>query len=223
MLYFDKQIGDVRIAVWHVTEDYDELLSLLPDADLVRSEAEANFSSKSRIIEWTAVRVLLCCVLGRQIEILYTDDGKPMLHDYEELNISISHTKGYVAIALSEKTPVGIDVEQMEPDVSGDFLAYTKTELPRIWRVKNRFVRDDETANTTVGLLLHWSAKESVFKVLERNRVNFVDDLKVYPFDEMQYEGGFEVEDLKKHDMYHIKYKVFEEFVLTYTKMEDDE
>ncbi len=223
MLYFDKQIGDVRIAVWHVTEDYDELLALLPDADLVRSEAEERFSSKSRILEWTAVRVLLCSVLGRQVEILYTDEGKPMLHDYEELNISISHTKGYVAIALSETTSVGIDVEQIEPFVTGDSVASTVVGLPRIWKIRSHFMRDDEIANTTVGLLLHWSAKESVFKVLERSGVNFVEDLKVYPFDEMQYEGEFVMEDLKKHETYHIKYKVFEDFVLTYTKKEDEE
>lgn len=215
MIYFDKQIDDVRVAVWHVTEDYDELLALLPDADTVRDEAESRFKSQRRIMEWTTVRVLLYTVLGRQVSILYNEQGAPSLPDYEGLNISISHTREYVAIALSEKSRVGIDVEHMEHDTAGG------GRQPRVARVRDRFVRDDEFAGNTVSLLLHWSAKETVFKVLGREKVNFVDDLKVSPFDDTAYEGTFELEDMKRHDLYTIIYKVFEDFVLTVTRQEE--
>ena len=216
MIYFDKQIEDVRVAVWHVTEEYDELLALLPDADIVKNEAESQFKSQRRIMEWTTVRVLLYTVLGRQVNILYNEQGAPSLPDYEGLNISISHTKEYVAIALSEKSRVGIDVEYIEHDAADG-----NGKQPKVARVKNRFVRGDEFADNNISLLLHWSAKETVFKVLGREKVDFVDDLKVSPFDDTVYEGTFELEDLKRHDMYSIIYKVFEDFVLTITRQEE--
>jgi phosphopantetheinyl transferase len=208
--------------VWHVTEEYEELLSLLPDAESVQNEAEQQFSSEFRRVEWTAVRVLLYTVLDRQIHIGYNDQGAPLLPDYEGLHISISHTKGYVAIALSERAIVGIDVEQIERMEDKTNIFDDKEKKTRVERVRSRFIRDDECANTIVGMLLHWSAKETVFKTLGREGVNFIDEMKIYPFDETQYEGDFQLEDLKENDTYIIYYKVFDDFVLTYTKRKDE-
>lgn len=217
MIYYDKQTDGIRVVVWHVTEEYEELLSMLPDADSVQNEAEQQFSSEFRRVEWTAVRVLLYTVLDRQVHISYNEQGAPLLPDYEGLHISISHTKGYVAIALSETAVVGIDVEQIERlDTSNQF--NDKEKVPRVEKVRSRFMRNDEYAETIVGMLLHWSAKETVFKVLGREGVDFQDEMKVQPFDETQYEGDFLLEDLKEDDTYIIYYKVFDDFVLTYTK-----
>lgn len=217
MIYYDKQTDGIRVVVWHVTEEYEELLSMLPDADSVQNEAEQQFSSEFRRVEWTAVRVLLYTVLDRQVHISYNEQGAPLLPDYEGLHISISHTKGYVAIALSETAVVGIDVEQIERlDTSNQF--NDKEKVPRVEKVRSRFMRNDEYAETIVGMLLHWSAKETVFKVLGREGVDFQDEMKVQPFDETQYEGDFQLEDLKEDDTYIINYKVFDDFVLTYTK-----
>jgi phosphopantetheinyl transferase len=218
MLYYDKHIEGMRVAVWHVTEDYEELLSMLPDADSVSNEAEQQFSSEFRRIEWTAVRVLLYTVLDRQVHINYNDLGAPLLPGYEGLHISISHTKGYVAIALSESAPIGIDVEQIERFEEKTNVFDDKEKLPRVEKVRTRFMRNDEFAETTIGLLLHWSAKETLFKVLGREGVNFVDEMQVSPFDETQYEGEFSIKDMKEDDTYIIYYKVFDDFVLTYTK-----
>ena len=212
----------MRVAVWHVTEDYEELLSMLPDADSVSNEAEQQFSSEFRRIECTAVRVLLYTVLDRQVHINYNDLGAPLLPGYEGLHISISHTKGYVAIALSESAPIGIDVEQIERFEEKTNVFDDKEKLPRVEKVRTRFMRNDEFAETTIGLLLHWSAKETLFKVLGREGVNFVDEMQVSPFDETQYEGEFSIKDMKEDDTYIIYYKVFDDFVLTYTKKQDE-
>ena len=212
----------MRVAVWHVTEDYEELLSMLPGADSVSNEAEQQFSSEFRRIEWTAVRVLLYTVLDRQVHINYNDLGAPLLPGYEGLHISISHTKGYVAIALSESAPIGIDVEQIERFEEKTNVFDDKEKLPRVEKVRTRFMRNDEFAETTIGLLLHWSAKETLFKVLGREGVNFVDEMQVSPFDETQYEGEFSIKDMKEDDTYIIYYKVFDDFVLTYTKKQDE-
>ena len=222
MIYYDKQIDGIRVVVWHVTEEYEELLSMLPDADSVQNEAEQQFSSEFRRVEWTAVRVLLYTVLDRQVHINYNDQGAPLLPDYEGLHISISHTKGFVAIALSESDVVGIDVAQIERlDTTNQF--DDKEKMPRVEKVRSRFMGNDEYAETIVGMLLHWSAKETVFKVLGREGVDFHDDLKVQPFDETKYKGDLQLDDLKEDDTYTIYYKVFDDFVLTYTKRKQDE
>ena len=200
MLFFDQKFDDTHVYVWHLTEDYEELLSMLPDADDVQTEAEARFSSDNRILEWTAVRVLLYTVLGRQVHIDYDEHGAPMLPEYEGMDISISHTKGYVAIALSETSYVGIDVEQIEHPEEG--------REAKVERVRDRFVSDEESAETMTGLLLHWSAKESVFKLLGREHVDFLHDLRVQPFDENNDEGHFLLDDLKKDETYEVTYHI---------------
>lgn len=209
MLYYDKQSPDGwRIAVWHVTETLDELLDMLPDDVSVKNEARERFKSESRILEWTAVRVLLYDMLDRQVQILYDEDGAPQLPDYEKMDISISHTKGYVAIALAENGEIGIDVERM---------------ADRVEKVRKRFVRDDEEADTLNKLLLHWSAKETAFKMMRRRKVDFLKHLKVQSFEETE-EGSFTLQEFKTDDeeKFEIYYKIFPEFVLTYSIFKDD-
>ena len=72
-------------------------------------------------------------------------------------SISISHTKGYVAVLLGgPEKEVGIDVE-----------CYGE----RVRKVAHKFVREDESVSwykgtETWSLLLHWSAKETMFKCM---------------------------------------------------------
>ena len=204
MLYYDKRFGNGnRIAIWHVTEDLDELYYLLPDDEAIRTEANSRFKSKERIKEWTAVRVLLYDLLDRQVPIIYDNAGAPHLPDYEGLDISISHTKNYVAIGLSTKCEIGIDIEQISP---------------RVEKVKSRFIREDEEADTIHKQLLHWSAKETAFKMLHRRKVDFLKHFKISPFVEAE-EGAFHLQEFRTDEsvVLNINYKIFPEFVLTYS------
>ena len=211
MLYFTKRFTGWRIAIWHVTETIDELYSLFPDDDVVRTEAEKRFRAPSRILEWVAVRALLYDMLDRQVPILYRDNGAPYLPDYEHLDISISHTMGYVAVALAEEGEIGIDIEQ-------------KGE--RVMRVKSRFVREDERAETLDQMLLHWSAKETAFKMLNRDKVDFLKHFHIEPFDiDETEEGQFLLQETKTNDerLFQIHYKIFPDFVLTYSHRINEE
>mgnify|MGYP000016543064 CR=1 FL=1 len=63
-------------------------------------------------LEWLAVRVLLYTLSGEEKEIAYHPSGKPYLAD-ASASLSISHTKGYVAVVLGlPGREVGIDIEQ---------------------------------------------------------------------------------------------------------------
>ena len=209
MLYYDTQFQQgTRIAIWHVTEDLDELFYLLPDDVSVREEANRRFKSQKRILEWVAVRVLLYDMLDRQVDIFYDDDGAPHLPDYEKMDISISHTKDYVAVALATEGEIGIDIEQI---------------ADRVEKVRERFVREDEQAQNINQLLLHWSAKETAFKMLHRRKVDFLKHFKVLPFKEEQ-EGTFQLQEFKTDDeqVVNVNYKIFPDFVLTYSTYFED-
>ena len=88
-------------------------------------------------------------MLQEDKEIIYSSEGKPSLGDHSFF-ISISHTKGYVAVILSPIAPVGIDIEQYGH---------------RVKRVYDRFIRPDEQVepywgDVTWSMLLHWYATE---------------------------------------------------------------
>lgn len=209
MILFDKHTDEFRLAVWNVEEDIETLLSMLPDSEHVCTEADKRFRSDTRKKEWIAVRVLLYSMLHRQTKIEYAENGAPLLLE-EDMNISISHTSRnadgrnvmYVAVALSRNHKVGIDIECLSK---------------RVVKVKERFVGNEEKAETLTSLLLHWSAKESAFKVLSTEGVDFIRHLHIEPFEEAN-EGSFVLTESKtdKKCRMNVMYKIFDNFILTF-------
>ena len=82
--------------------------------------------------------------------------------------ISISHAKGYAAIALG-RTPLGVDIEQLRDQVQ---------------RIKFKFVHTSENfAQTTPELIQLWTAKEAVYKAVELPGIHLSQQLLVHPFE----------------------------------------
>ena len=190
-LFLQDKTNDTQWAVWKVEESLEALLALLPDARRVCCEQELlQFASERRKIEWLSVRVLLYFMLKEDKQIGYSSD-----------------TKGYVAVILNPKTPVGIDIEQ-----------YGK----RVHKVFDRFIRPDEQVeayqgDTTWGGLLHWSAKETVFKCMK----NADADLRKLCLSHFipQKEGTFQVREYatEGQSLFSVGYRICEDFVLTWT------
>ena len=206
-LFLQHKTVDMQWAVWKMEESLDTLFSLLPDARRVSCEQEMQrFTSDRRKLEWLSVRVLLYSMLQEDKEIGYSSEGKPHLTDNSSF-ISISHTKGYVAVILSSVAPVGIDIEQY---------------AQRVHKVSDRYIRSDEQTepyqgDMTWGLLLHWSAKEAVFKRME----NADADLRKLRLTHFipQEEGTFQVQELvtAQQELYSVGYRICPDFVLTWT------
>lgn len=159
--------------IWKMTESPVELRAMLA-ADLpYQSELEA-MKSPSRKLEYLAVRVLLKKLLDEELEIAHLPSGQPYLvHDSRR--ISISHTKGYAAVGIHSSALPGIDIEQV---------------AERVLKVASRFIRPDEFPEREElsgkrqleGALLHWSGKETLFKLLETDEVDFLTHLQIFPF-----------------------------------------
>ncbi|MEG1005490.1 MAG: 4'-phosphopantetheinyl transferase superfamily protein [Bacteroides sp.] len=204
-IYVDRIEDTVRWGVWKMDESVEELLALLPTREPYEDGLE-RFTALHRKLEWLSVRVLLYQLLGKTVEIGYEPSGKPYLVDHSYF-ISISHTKGYVAVILSTVSEVGIDIEQYGP---------------RIHKVAHKFMRDDEVAtpyndDSTWPLLLHWSAKEVMFKCMDAAEVDFREHLRIFPF-AVSSQGEFQSceyrTDLKRSFLIH--YQIHADFVLTW-------
>ena len=162
-----------------------------------------------RQCEWLTVRVLLKKILGEEKQISYTAAGKPCLAD-SSFYISISHTKGYVALALDENDPVAIDIEQISS---------------RVEQIRSRFMNETEEQHLSktqplIHVLLHWSAKEAIYKCMKENDIAFKLQLHIHPFEPVMGEwGAFTAHETRTGQQQHfvIRYFVEKEYVLCFT------
>lgn len=187
--------------VWKMEESTEKLLSRLNHPPL-----PPDIQSERRRQEWLAVRVLLKELLGEEPRIAYRSNGAPYLPD-RKLYISISHTKGYVAVILDERFPVGIDVEYLSD---------------RVHKVRSRFLCPEEeemidAGHETEHLLVCWCAKETLFKLIGQNEVDLRRHLRLSPF-AYNTSGCFIAETRKPHKaLYTLSYIVNKYFVMTWS------
>lgn len=191
--------------VWQTEESAGQLLALLPSPEKYEAELP-RFTAPHRRQEWLAVRVLLYRLLGEEKAISYHSNGKPYLSDRSYF-ISISHTRGYVAVILSSQGEVGIDIEQYGP---------------RVHKVAHKYMRPDEApapyeGDDTWSLLLHWSAKEVMFKCMDASAVDFRQHLHILPF-EVKKSGELCAREYRtpRQTEFLIRYLLHPDFVMTW-------
>ena len=204
-LYRTYRKGELVVGVWKVEETIGQLRSMFKDFSLYESDLQ-KFKAEKRQLEWLAVRVLLKELLGEEKVIDYLPSGKPFLKDRSAC-VSFSHTCGYVAVAVHPTKEVGIDIEQYGNRVS---------------RLASRFVREDEMQSVRAGneiyaLLLHWSAKETMFKLMNQSDVDFLDHLHILPFIPTEL-GEMEAVEYRTdlHQPFQISYYTHSDYVLTF-------
>ena len=168
-LYRTYSEGEFLLGIWKSDETTEQLLASLEHKDWYREKLAV--LSEKRKHEWLSVRVLLKALCGEEKEIAYYSSGRPYLKDGSRY-ISISHTRGYVAVALHSSCEVGMDIEQYGT---------------RVRKVASRFIRSDEEPAMMEGddvyaLLLHWSAKEALFKLMGVEEVDFIRHLRIFSF-----------------------------------------
>lgn len=169
--------------IWAITESWEQLCRLLPREEDHRAYALQHFRSEKRRREYAAVRALLYTLTGEDCDVTYHPSGRPRLAD-GRCRLSVSHTAGYAAVLLSHNGRPGIDIEVCSP---------------RILSLKERIVGTDEQAESMYELLLHWSAKETAFKILDREGIDFTRHLTVSGLsctahtENPDTEGGFDL------------------------------
>lgn len=157
------------LAVWQITESSGELQSFFTPEEL----ADPNFqkySFEKRKVEWLAIRVLLKQMIGSGFEIHYTEVGKPRIIHSLYKHISISHSRDFAAVCIHQQHPVGIDIESITRNYAS---------------VKKRYLSESELEQVNEDSMLqciYWCAKEAVFKLVDKEGVDFRKQIHVQPF-----------------------------------------
>lgn len=188
--------SDTQLGLWNITESPDELLASYPCLSVYREDI-AKYHSDSRKKEYLAVRVLLVMMTGDgSLRITHDDNGRPLLSDGR--NISISHTRGYATLILSDEN-AAVDIEYRSD---------------RVARIAHKFIREDEKADDVISQLIHWSVKESVYKYFSADHLEYFD-MRLHPLDRKE-EGTVMVDNLKGGRTVAVRYEVTEDYVISF-------
>ncbi|MFY9598321.1 MAG: 4'-phosphopantetheinyl transferase superfamily protein [Dysgonamonadaceae bacterium] len=194
------------LGIWEITESKEELLALYPKN--LQQEAIKHIrkmKSEKRIIEWLSVRLMLSLLLNEEKMVYHKNNGQPYLMD-NSYNISISHTNKYAAILLHRHKKVGIDIEEISE---------------RVHNVASKFISEDEfidESQKSVHRLLHWSAKETLFKLMDVEEIDFKKHLRLDKFIPAK-KGIITAQETKtnKKSRFNIFYEVHPTYVLTWS------
>lgn len=193
------------LGVWEIAESRDELLRLYPETLRQKAETDvAKIRSERRAREWLCTRIMLSLLLDEEKTICHHPNGRPYFRD-ESYQISISHTTRHAAVLLHPTLHTGIDIE---------------ARSERVKKVAHKFISEKEFVDgtqKTVHQLLHWSAKETLFKLIREEGVDFRQHLFIEPFTP-QVSGIMTAHESKTPacHTFQIRYEVHPEYVLTW-------
>ena len=197
----------VSLGLWQMDESPEHLFDLYPHLLPYRSSLDDKYKNDGWKLEFLAIRALMYemlrvngaskGLLSHAGDFTHNGQGKPLFRGY---HVSISHTKGYAALILSKKSEVAVDIEYMSD---------------RVERIASKFLRKDERADSLDAKLVHWCAKETVFKLFSEENLLF-EDMRVKPFDTMA-DWACDVENLKSGKTARVDFELAMDFVLTYS------
>lgn len=197
----------VSLGLWQMDESPEQLFDLYPHLLPYRSSLDDKYKNDGRKLEFLAIRALMYemlrvngaskGLLSHAGDFTHNGQGKPLFRGY---HVSISHTKGYAALILSKKSEVAVDIEYMSD---------------RVERIASKFLRKDERADSLDAKLVHWCAKETVFKLFSEENLLF-EGMRVKPFDTMA-DWACDVENLKSGKTARVDFELAMDFVLTYS------
>ena len=197
----------VSLGLWQMDESPEQLFDLYPHLLPYRSSLDDKYKNDGRKLEFLAIRALMYemlrvngaskGLLSHAGDFTHNGQGKPLFRGY---HVSISHTKGYAALILSKKSEVAVDIEYMSD---------------RVERIASKFLRKDERADSLDAKLVHWCAKETLFKLFSEENLLF-EDMRVKPFDTMA-DWACDVENLKSGKTARVDFELAMDFVLTYS------
>ena len=191
LISIEKFSNKALLGIWQLTEQPDDFC--LPQKKSILTQ----YKSTVRQTEKLASYALLTAMTGDDdLLIAHEKSGRPLLVDW---HISISHTRGYVAVILSRDRRVAVDIEYV---------------ANRVNKVASKFIREDETATTTLTRLLHWSAKETAYKYYSEQQLTFFE-MRLKPF-QPESEGTLTLENLRSDRTLTVCYRQNNAYVLTY-------
>jgi 4'-phosphopantetheinyl transferase len=197
---------ETTIGVWEIEEDLPTLLNMvtLEGDDIKRY---STFRSTSRKIEFLSVRALLAELTDADTRIVYNKNNKPFIKDGSQF-ISISHSHKLTAILLSTTERVGIDLEYMTANIS----AFSFKFINR----KEKITRDKEQKR--YHLYIHWCAKESIYKICDKEGISIRNDITIEPFNVAESgEIKGRIKNKTLDEVFTLNYSRYDNYVIVWT------
>lgn len=203
MIHHLTQLKDATLLVWELTENIKDLKEQLNLTEPDNSKFDKIVSDK-RKLEFLGVRVALKTLLGKEAQIEYNEDGKPHLSNMS-YQISVSHSNKWIAVMAHPTQKVGIDIE---------------CPTDKIQKLYKRFLSITEQEELSNGkdnrqLLLAWSAKEALFKIIGKEAVDFANQLRIFPFEVKSF-GEIKAQHIPTESLYQLFYHQTDKYTLVY-------
>jgi 4'-phosphopantetheinyl transferase len=202
---------DTVLGVWKIEEDLPDLFAMV-DMSPEDKKRYAVFRSTSRKLEFLSVRAMLAELLGNEAKIVYNKNNKPFIKDGSHF-ISISHSNKLTAILISRNERVGIDMEYMRTNIN----AFASKFINKKEKITRRW------ADRTYHLYIHWCAKETIYKICDKEGINIVKDITIEPFD--VHESGEikgSVSNERINEQFTLYYSRYDNYTIVWTKKKHD-
>jgi 4'-phosphopantetheinyl transferase len=147
----------------HSTERLREARTLLTAVELERCKRVIDpRRGQSLMLCRAALRQILASQIGvrpQAIELEAGPDGSPAVAGRQDLSFSLSHTRGFAAVAVSDLARVGVDIELVSRRPASSVVARVLSPF-EVANVAAAHGREPE------AFLAHWTAKEACAKAL---------------------------------------------------------
>lgn len=199
---------DCLLGIWEITETRDELMNMLSAENQEKANTYlSSIKSKKRELEWLSIRIILQILTNDNKTVKHKPDGQPYLSD-NSYQISISHSRDYAVVLLHKHKKVGVDIENYSD---------------RILKIEKRFMSDDEyidPSNRILHLIIHWCAKETLYKLMNSTEIIFKEHLRIHPF-KIEDKGVIKAYESFSSDKisFTLNYEVNKKFVITWGMM----
>ena len=160
---------DLQILIWHIEETLEELFENIK----LTSEDLKRLKKRKKVINqkgFLAIRNLFLSADINTEKLFYNSMGAPVLKSGKKL--SISHSKTVAGIAYGTN-PLGFDLEYYQKKIL--------KIAPRFLNLEEDFAK--KGVNAIEKITLVWTAKEALYKVIQKKGINFSKQLLVAPFE----------------------------------------
>ncbi|HOF22075.1 MAG TPA: 4'-phosphopantetheinyl transferase superfamily protein [Bacteroidales bacterium] len=195
------------LGVWKIEESIQTLRRMV-EMDNEDRKKYRIFKSTSRKLEFLSVRALLAELLGKDSRIVYNKNNKPFLKDGSRF-ISITHSHKLTAIICSTNERVGIDLEYMSANINSIAFKFLNR--------REKVTSDPDQRR--YHLYIHWCAKESLYKICDKEGINFRNNITIHPF-EVKESGEItgEVRTRRINESFDLNYTRYDNYAIVWTK-----
>lgn len=192
-VFINKIIDNqIHVLIWQVKETYHEALVLAKLSELGKQELESIANEQKRI-EFLISRIAIK-ELASRLNIDFSgidkdEHGKPFLIN-SHWEISITHTVDFIGVVFREKLPLGMDIEKPQTKML--------KVLPRLMVDSEIELMGDSLEYATI----FWSAKEALYKLYGKRKVDFKENLLVWRENE-EWKGKIKMPEYEaEHSIY---------------------